>query len=111
MMNNTTGVLSRDECGRTKLLDDVRLPPEHPLRLVEGICYPFLLLLCSVGNVLNLLVLKGNKPKTTADVFMMAMAVSDLMILCVDTQTVLVVDFYNFFLFQVALRALLDQKN
>ncbi|OQV25274.1 hypothetical protein BV898_00958 [Hypsibius exemplaris] len=76
--NNTTRT---DECGRVFAADDFPYPPEHPIRLVEGTLYPILLLLSTVGNILNILVLKRHRPKSTADIFMTTMAVSDLIIM------------------------------
>ncbi|OQV25690.1 hypothetical protein BV898_00621 [Hypsibius exemplaris] len=79
-MNNTSAV-ALDLCGRVIPPGDPFLKPDHPIRLVEGICFPFFLVICTVGNTLNILVLRNNRPKSTADIYMISLALSDLAIL------------------------------
>ncbi|OQV11697.1 hypothetical protein BV898_14041 [Hypsibius exemplaris] len=79
-MNNTSAS-GLDNCGRTLLPGDQDPPGDHPIHLVETICYPFLFLLCTIGNILNILILKKNRSKTTADIYMTFLAISDLCIL------------------------------
>ncbi|OQV16712.1 hypothetical protein BV898_09221 [Hypsibius exemplaris] len=49
--------------------------------LVLGIFYPLLLACCTIGNVLNLIVLFREKPKGSTNVYMMSVAISDLFVL------------------------------
>src|SRR5450432_858578 len=49
-----------DACNRTFSYDDLVALEHPPTQLIEGICYPLLLCLCTFGNVLNLLVLQKN---------------------------------------------------
>ena len=82
---NSTDVLNHrqmDECDGIILPDsELSLPPEHPIRYLEGIGYPFFFVFGTAGNVLNLLILRRNKHRSAADVFVMSMAITDLFIM------------------------------
>ncbi|OQV26233.1 hypothetical protein BV898_00351 [Hypsibius exemplaris] len=52
-----------------------------PARWVEIICYPIILAMCTTGNVLVLMVLQPSRPRTTADVYMMALAITDTLVM------------------------------
>ncbi|XP_055328258.1 uncharacterized protein LOC129581297 [Paramacrobiotus metropolitanus] len=54
---------------------------DNPTNWVEFVFYPILLLFCTVGNILNLLVLGTERNKTTTSVFLIWLALSDLCIL------------------------------
>ncbi|OQV16708.1 hypothetical protein BV898_09218 [Hypsibius exemplaris] len=51
------------------------------IQLVLGPLYPILLACCTIGNVLNLIVLFREKTKGSTNVYMMSVAISDLFIL------------------------------
>ena len=51
-----------------------------PTMWVEYIFYPILLFLCTVGNVLGIIVLSTDVAKTTTNVYLICLAVSDLCI-------------------------------
>ncbi|XP_055346569.1 probable G-protein coupled receptor B0563.6 [Paramacrobiotus metropolitanus] len=46
--------------------------------LLYVVCYPILLTVCTIGNILNLIVLIGYKKKCTTNCYMMAMAIADI---------------------------------
>ena len=52
-----------------------------PTIYVELVCYPILLVLCTVGNILGIIVLSTDVAKTTTNVYLICLAVSDLCIL------------------------------
>ncbi|OQV23362.1 hypothetical protein BV898_02808 [Hypsibius exemplaris] len=78
-MNSSDFFLTK--CNVTEHVDEQVLHPQHPVRFVEAVLYPVFFFLSTVGNTINLLVLMHNRPKTTSDLYMMAMAVSDIILI------------------------------
>lgn len=53
----------------------------YPTQYVLAIGYPILLLVCTVGNCLNIIVLSQTKPVQSIAVYLLAIAIGDLMTL------------------------------
>ena len=54
-----------------------RRAPRAAIDYLDKASYPFLLVLSTIGNVLNLLVLRRESPRTSKNVYLMSMACTD----------------------------------
>ncbi|OQV26235.1 hypothetical protein BV898_00353 [Hypsibius exemplaris] len=79
--NSSSGTIGLDSCNRTLYHGEHESAESQKSRWVEIICYPMVLMLCTTGNVLIFAVLCGSRPRTTADIYMMALAVTDALVM------------------------------
>ena len=80
-MENSTNSSVTKICGFPKDDGLENTYTNFPTLWVEIIGYPVLLMLCTVGNTMNLVVLGSSKRKTSTTVYLMCLAVSDLFVL------------------------------
>ncbi|XP_055336666.1 uncharacterized protein LOC129587099 [Paramacrobiotus metropolitanus] len=76
---NSTMTSNTDSCG-FRILDH-NLIAQHPVKYLYWVTYPLLLLICTVGNTLTLIVLSREGAQSVKWIFLMALAFSDLMIM------------------------------
>ncbi|GAU89837.1 hypothetical protein RvY_02339 [Ramazzottius varieornatus] len=54
-------------------------PPRPNIFYLDFVSYPILLVIASAGNLLNFLVLGGEKPRTSKNVYLLALAIGDFL--------------------------------
>lgn len=61
-------------CGWPK---EPKLTQDYVVAYIDYVSYPFLLLIATVGNILNIIIFTKEKPKNAKTVYLIAIACSD----------------------------------
>ena len=80
-MNNSSTAIpeASNDCGWNNPVSEYGDTPNT--LYVEFVCYPILLLICTLGNVFSLMILLSDKVRTTTTVYLTAVIASDLAVL------------------------------